>query len=109
MDAFLAYIEDQQDDAASTSRPVVIQEIQGPEGAVATGGTPLSLPLMIFLVTAAAFVVLAILLDRLFPAGSSRPIRAPEAGSLRPVEEPELGEASSASERERHAQARSRV
>ena len=62
---------------------------------------------MIFLVTAAAFVVLAFLLDRLFPAGIPLPFRS--KGSSGAVEEPEFGEASSAAELERRAQARSRV
>jgi hypothetical protein len=112
VDAFLAYIEDQQDRAGLHIRDrVLIQVIQEPEGAVATGGTPLSLPLMLFLVISAAFVVLAILLDRLFPAGIlPAGIRLPlRRGASVPDEEPELGEAAAASERERHAQARSRV
>jgi hypothetical protein len=108
VDAFVAYMEEQQDRAGlSRLDRIVIQEIQGPEGAVATGGTSLSLPLMIFLVTAAAFVVLAFLLDRLFPAGIPLPFRS--RGSSGAVEEPEFAEASSTAELERRAQARSRV
>jgi hypothetical protein len=108
VEAFLAYIDEQQD-AASLRGPerIVLEEIQRPAGAIASGGSSLSLPLMLFLVIAAAFLALAILLDRLFPAGISLPLRrkAPSA----PVEEPELGEALSAAERERRAQAGTRV
>jgi hypothetical protein len=48
---------------------ILLQQIQRPVGAVASGGSSLSLPLMLFIVISAAFVGLAILLDRLFPFG----------------------------------------
>ena len=106
--AFLVYVEQLQDDAnLSSQERILVEEIQRPETVIATGGTSLSLPAMLFLVIAAAFVALAILLDRLFPAGIRLPLRrkAPSAG----VEEPELAEALSSAERERRAQASSQV
>ncbi|HSE82624.1 MAG TPA: zinc ribbon domain-containing protein [Gaiellaceae bacterium] len=111
--AFLVYVDELQDDAALSRRDrILIQELQTPEGAVGSGGTSLSLPLMLFLVIAAAFVALAILLDRLFPAGlfpAGISLRGLRRGAAAPVEEPERGEAASAAEPERHAQTRSRV
>ena len=113
VDAFLVYVNDLQDDADLSRRDrILVQEIEAPESAIATGGTPLSLPLMLFLVIAAAFVALAILLDRLFPAGllpAGISLPGLRRGAAAPVEEPELGEAASAAEPERHAQTRSRV
>jgi hypothetical protein len=106
--AFLAYI-DQQQDKANLRAPerIVLQELERPAGAIASGGTSLSLPLMLFLLIAAGFLALAILLDRLFPAGIRLPLRrkAPSA----PPGEPELGEALTAAERERRAQAGTRA
>ncbi len=111
--AFLVYVNDLQDDAALSRRDrILIQELQAPDGAVASGGTSLSLPLMLFLLIVAAFVALAILLDRLFPAGllpAGISLPGLRRGAAAPVEEPELGEAASAAEPERHAQTRSRV
>jgi hypothetical protein len=107
VEAFLAYIDEQQD-AASLKPPerILLEEIQRPAGAIASGGTSISLPLMLFLVIAAAFLALAIVLDRLFPAGIRLPLRRKATSA--PVEEPELGETLSAAERERRAQAGTR-
>jgi hypothetical protein len=108
VDAFLVYVDELQDSASLRREDrILIEELQRPEGTIATGGTSLSLPLMLFLVIAAPFVALAILLDRLFPVGIRLPFGRKAASA--PAEEPELGEALSASEREGRAQASSRV
>ena len=70
VDAFLAYMNRTQDRAGlARNERILLQQIQRPVGAVASGGSSLSLPLMLFIVISAAFVGLAILLDRLFPFG----------------------------------------
>jgi len=70
VDAFLAYMDRTQDDAnLGRDERILLQQIQRPTGAVASGGSSLSLPLMLFVVISAAFAGLAILLDRLFPFG----------------------------------------
>jgi hypothetical protein len=99
VDAFIAYMDRTQDQAnlASNER-ILLQQIQRPAGAVASAGASLSLPLMLFVVISAAFVGLAILLDRLFPFGLLPALRwrvAPE-----PAAGAELDEAGSEPERQ---------
>ncbi|MGH3037182.1 MAG: zinc ribbon domain-containing protein [Gaiellaceae bacterium] len=102
--AFLAYMDDTQDEASlDRDERILLQQIQRPAGAVASGGASLSLPLMLFVVISAAFVGLAILLDRLFPFGLLPALRwraAPE-----PAGGAELGEAGSEPERARRSKA----
>jgi hypothetical protein len=106
VDAFQAYIQQAQNSASlSRSDRVLVQEIQKPSGAIATGGGSLSLPLMLFVVVAAAFFALAILLDRLFPGGIRLPLRLRSRPV--PATEPPLGEAAPAAEqRPRRSKAR---
>ena len=105
VDAFLAYIDEWQDRANLRGQErIVLEEIQKPEGVIASGGTSLSFPFMLFLIIAAAFLALAILLDRLFPAGMRLPLRR-KARSGPPEE---LGEALTAAEREKRAQSGTR-
>jgi hypothetical protein len=97
VDAFRAYVNQTQNAAGLRRQErILIQEIQKPSGAAATGGSSASLPLMLFVVIAAAFFALAILLDRLFPAGIRLPLRwraapahAGEAALGEPAAEPE--------------------
>jgi hypothetical protein len=104
VEAFLAYVERSQDQAGlGRQERILLQEIQRPVAAFASGGGSLSLPLMLFVVVAAAFCALAILLDRVFPTGIRLP-RWSRAAS-EPVVEADLGEASSEPE-SRRSQAR---
>jgi hypothetical protein len=99
VDAFQAYIEQAQNSAdLSRSERVLVQEIQEPAGAAATGGGSLSLPLMLFVVVAAAFFALAILLDRLFPTGIRLPLRR-RAAPAQAAGEAVLGQAAAEPER----------
>lgn len=80
--AFMVYVDRAQDNAnLDRQQRVLLKEIQRPVGAIASGGTSLSLPLMIFLIITAAFVALAILLSRLFPAGLGLGDRLPTWGA----------------------------
>ena len=83
VEAFDDYVDETQDEAGLRRQErILIQEIQRPDSAISSGGTSLSLPLMLFVVVASAFVALAILLDRLFPFGLALPRRrraVPEA------------------------------
>lgn len=93
VEAFMTYVDRTQDDAGLRPQErILLQEIQRPDGAVASGGASLSLPLMLFVVVAAAFVALAILLDRLFPFGLALPRRW--RALTEPADEGELGEPS---------------
>jgi zinc ribbon protein len=68
--AFQTYLDRTQDKAnLRQNERILLEQIQRPTGAVASGGASLSLPLMLFVVISAAFVGLTILLDRLFPFG----------------------------------------
>ena len=98
VEAFRTYI-DQRQDAANLARDerILVQQIQRPTGAVASGGSSLSLPLMLFVVISAAFVALAFLLDRLFPHGlipsrrwRSMPVTERQAPAVGNSSEPEL-------------------
>lgn len=98
VDAFLEYVERTQNRTnLSRDERILLEEIERPEGALASGGSSLSLPLMLFVVISAAFFVLAILLDRLVPAGFGlggrwRGVQQPpseEAGLVEPRAEPE--------------------
>jgi hypothetical protein len=76
VNAFKEFVEQTQDSAGLRRQErVLVEEIQRPDGAIASGGTSASLPLMLFVIIAAAFFALAILLDRLFPAGIRLPLR----------------------------------
>lgn len=98
VEAFLAYVDETQDEAGlRRNERILLQQIQRPGGAVASGGASLSLPLMLLVVVSAAFAALAILLDRLFPFGllpSRRwrtvPTTEGEAGAEEPGAEREL-------------------
>ncbi len=60
------------------SERILVQELQSPRGAIATGGTKKSLPLAVGAVVLALFLALAILLDRFLPrrAPASSPIES---------------------------------
>lgn len=60
---------------------IVVEQLTVPHGAIASGGSSKTLPVLVFLVVFAAFCVLAVLLDRLIPA-RTRPDRA----DVEPVE-----------------------
>lgn len=98
VDAFKTYVERTQDEAGlRRDERILLQQIQRPAGAVPSGGASLSLPLMLFVVVSAAFMALAILLDRLFPFGllpsrrwRSVPSTQDEIGTEDPGPEPEL-------------------
>jgi len=101
VDAFQTYVQRAQNEAdLRRSERIFVQEIQQPVGAAASGGSSASLPLMLFVVIAAAFFALAILLDRLFPGAIRLPLRWRAAPA--PAGEPGLGEVGS-SEPERRA------
>ncbi|MGH3024513.1 MAG: zinc ribbon domain-containing protein [Gaiellaceae bacterium] len=82
VEAFQVYVDETQDEAGLRRQErILLQEIQRPDSAISSGGGSLSLPLMLFVVVAGAFVALAILLDRIFPFGLALPRRwrtAPE-------------------------------
>ncbi|HEU4450244.1 MAG TPA: zinc ribbon domain-containing protein [Gaiellaceae bacterium] len=96
--AFTTYVDRIQDEAKlEDEQRTVLQEIARPQTAVESGGSSLSLPLMLFVLISAAFAGLALLLDRLFPLGllSSRRLRAfagpdGEVATVEPSAEPEL-------------------
>jgi zinc-ribbon domain len=98
VEAFKTYIDRNQDAAGlDGDERILLQDLQRPEDAIATGGSSLSLPLMLFVVVSAAFAALAIVLDRLFPAGvfasrrlRSRPPSARDGRPLEPSSEPEV-------------------
>jgi hypothetical protein len=60
------------------SERILVQELQSPRGAIATGGTKKSLPLAVGAVVLALFLALAIALDRFLPvrAPASSPIES---------------------------------
>lgn len=92
VDAFRAYVEQTQDRGGlAHEERILLQQIQRPASAIESGGPSLTLPLLLFVVIAGAFVVLAILLDRLFPFGVALPARWRSA--RRPSDQPaDLGE-----------------
>jgi zinc-ribbon domain len=109
VDAFQRYIERAQNSAGlRRSERVLVQEIQEPAGAAASGGGSLSLPLMLFVVIAAAFFALAILLDRLFPTGIRLPLRL-RAAAPAPASGPKLDEADQAAEQRSQRARRSKA
>lgn len=70
VDAFMTYVDGIQDNAGLERRErILLEELERPEAAIASGGTSLSLPFMVFTLISGAFVALAILLGRLFPFG----------------------------------------
>jgi hypothetical protein len=96
--AFQTYLDRTQDKAnLRRDERILLEQIQRPTGAVASGGASLSLPFMLFVVISAAFAGLTILLDRLFPFGllpARRWRAAPE-----PAGGADLGEAGAEPER----------
>lgn len=97
VEAFKTYIDRNQDAASlEGDERILLQDLQRAEDAIATGGSSLSLPLMLFVVVSAAFAALAIVLDRLFPAGllASRRwgsvLPGPDGGALEPSSEPDV-------------------
>ena len=86
VEAFMVYVDETQDRAGLRGEErIVVEQLQRPVTAVESGGTSFSLPLMLFVVVAAASVALAILLDRLFPFGLRLRRRSPT------VSEPAVG------------------
>lgn len=70
VDAFMTYVQGIQNDAGLERRErILLQELERPRNAIASGGISLSLPFMVFMVISGAFVALAILLGRMFPSG----------------------------------------
>jgi len=70
VNAFMTYVDGIQDGARLERRErILLEELEQPQNAIASGGTSLSLPFMVFMVISGAFVALAILLGRLFPFG----------------------------------------
>jgi hypothetical protein len=97
VEAFKTYIDRNQDAAnLEGDERILLQDLQRPEDAIATGGSSLSLPLMLFAVVSAAFAALAIVLDRLFPGGLVRSrrrsvqLQGRDGGALESSSEPEL-------------------
>jgi hypothetical protein len=98
VNAFKTYIDRSQDAASlDGDERILLQDLQSPEGAIATGGSSLSLSLMLFVVVSAAFAALAIVLDRLFPAGlfasrrwGSAPLPGRDGRPLEPSSEREV-------------------
>ena len=66
--AFNRYIRQQQDRAGITDdERILIQVLQAPRGAFVTGGASYGVPMLVTLVVIAAFGLLAVVLDQLFP------------------------------------------
>jgi hypothetical protein len=98
VEAFKTYVDRNQDAAnLQGGERILLQDLQRPEDAIASGGSSLSLPLMLFVVVSAAFAALAIILDRLFPARPFAPrrwgsVQLPRrgGGAREPSSEPEV-------------------
>lgn len=74
--AFIGWLEDfQKQEEIQPQDRIVVQQLNEPQGAVASAGPSTTLPVLIFFVVFAAFCVLAVLLDRLVPPRQPRPAR----------------------------------
>jgi hypothetical protein len=62
---------------------IVVQQLNAPKAAASGGGESKTMPVLVFLVVAGAFALLAILLDRLFPPTVRRP-----RADVEPIERP---------------------
>jgi zinc-ribbon domain len=89
VNAFTRYI-DQVQDASNLEQEerILLKVLTRPDGAVASGGSSLSLPLMLFVLIVGAFAALALVLNRLFPFGIpfGRRLRV-ERRTARPADE----------------------
>jgi zinc-ribbon domain len=84
--AFIGWLEDfQVQNEIPKSDRIVAQQLTVPHGAIASAGPSTTLPILVFLVVAAAFCVLAVLLDRFMPPRQPRPART-DVEPLEPVE-----------------------
>ena len=74
VDAFRRYIRGQQDRAKlKADERILLQQLQEPRSALASGGGSLGLPVLVAFALLAAFGALALLLDRLFPSERRQP------------------------------------
>ena len=84
--AFIGWLRTFQDDhGIAESDRIVVQQLNVPKDAAASEGPSTALPVLVFIVVFAASCVLAVLLDRLIPAGQPKPARS-EVEQLEPVE-----------------------
>jgi hypothetical protein len=71
--AFKQWIKKQQDSRnLSPAERVIIQELVVPRRALASGGPSFGIPVLVALAVLAAFGILALLLDRIFPRGAPK-------------------------------------
>jgi hypothetical protein len=85
--AFIGWLEQfQVDHDILRSDRMVVQQLNQPKGAVASAGPSTALPILVFIVIFGAFCALAVLLDRLMPAGQPRPARTEAELPPQPVE-----------------------
>jgi hypothetical protein len=69
VDAFTEYVEREQDQAdLEPEERILIRELERPNGAVASQDSSRTLPLMLFVAILAAFVALAVVLNRIYPS-----------------------------------------
>ena len=86
--AFIRYVEQQQDAAKlSDEERIVVQQLSTPEEATPSGSTPVALALTIVIAVLAAFVALAIALDRIFPR-RPRAATVPEKPAVETLDRP---------------------
>jgi hypothetical protein len=84
--AFIGWLRAFQDDNdILESDRIDVQQLNVPKDAVASEGPSTALPVVVFIAVFAAFCVLAVLLDRLIPAGQPKPART-DVEPLEPVE-----------------------
>jgi hypothetical protein len=70
--AFTSWLVSSQNSSrVPASERIVVQELQAPRGAIATGGTKKSLPLAVGVIVLALFLGAAIVLDRVRPRGKT--------------------------------------
>jgi hypothetical protein len=73
-DAFKRYIRAQQTRAGvAAEERILIQDLQAPGNTYSTGGPSYGIPILVALALIAAFGMLAVLLDQLYPRGSTAP------------------------------------
>ena len=73
-DAFKSYIRTQQNRAGVTAEErILIQDLKAPGSTYSTGGPSYGIPILVALALIAAFGMLAVLLDQLYPRGSTAP------------------------------------